>query len=80
MLNIIRISRSLDVEQSQEARLKPNFSLHLLEERIGWRSLLLAADCLVNEVAPFTVHAISFVEIDSALFGFVLGVELLIFA
>mgnify|MGYP000639819643 CR=1 FL=1 len=34
----------------------------------------------VDEVAAFSVHAVAFVEEDSAFFGLVLGVELLVFA
>lgn len=34
----------------------------------------------MNEIAPLTVHTKAFREIDSALFGFVFGVGLLILA
>jgi len=67
------------VEEGEEARLKPNFGLHLLEACIRQSSLFLAVGLSVNEVTSFSVHAKALGQEDSALFGLVLGVDLLVF-
>ena len=71
---------SLDAEHFQEARLKSNFSLDFLEAGIEKSSRFLGGDLLMNEVAPLSVHAVPVGEVDSAFFGLVFGVGLLIFA
>ena len=70
---------SLVVEEVEEARLKPNFGLHLLEASVRQSGLSLAVELPVNEVASFSVHAKALSEEDSTFFGLILGVDLLIF-
>jgi len=59
---------------------KSTFCPHLLEDRIWLRKLVSTADLGVDEIAAFSVHALTFREKHSTLFGFVFGVGLLIFA
>ena len=52
----------------------------LQERTISLSSRLLTAHLIVDKVAPLSIHAHSFVEINSALFSLILRVGLSIFA
>ena len=62
---------SVDAEQVQEARLKPNFGLHLDEVNIDFSRVFLAESLFVNKVAPLSIHAVTFCEVDTTFFSFI---------